>query len=164
MSVVIASEQPRAVLDRCLGVIVPLCGGAEVVVVRGGAVPPAIVTRKSSNNVRFVPAPPGASAGEMRALGARAAAGDVVIFATEESAADAKFSSRLRAATSGSHAGSHAASQASAAAEGTSAERDKAIMAYLLAVRGLSASAPGGAEQPDAARGDSGAGVSSLAH
>ena len=128
ISVVIASHQARAVLDRYLGVLVTQSGevGAEVVVVRGGAVPPTIVTRTSASNVKFIPAAPDASVAEMRALGVHAAAGDIILFADlETAAADPDFAVRLRAMSAGPHA---------PAPRPTDSERaDDAILGYLRA-------------------------------
>jgi len=95
--------------------------GAELVVVRGGAVPPAIVARKSAANVKFVPAAPDTSLAELRALGASAAAGDVVIF-VDEDASDATLPARLRAIASGAPGG---------VSRALNAERAEAIRAYL---------------------------------
>ena len=125
ISVIIASHQPRAVLDRCLSALVSQCGevGAEVVVVRGGAMPPAIVARKSSSNVKFVPVAPDASVAEMRTVGASAASGDIILFADAEVVtADPGFAARLRAMAAGS---------IPAAQRVPDPERADAVRAYL---------------------------------
>ena len=137
MSVVVASLQPRAMMDRYLSAIVPQCvsAGAELVVVRGGAMPPAAIARKSASNVKFVPAPPTATVAEMRALGARAAAGDVVLFVDEEAAAaDQTLAGRLRALASGTRTPPGAAVPADGA-------RAEAIRAYLRGERPSGAAA-----------------------
>lgn len=132
VSVVFASQLPRAEVERCLGVLVPQLSttGAELVVVRVGPLPPAIVARKSSANVKFVPAPPDATLEDMRSLGTRAAVGDVVIVATEVDATAPGFGSRVRAIAAAETHG------ATVPRMPIAPERTEAIRSYLGSLSG----------------------------
>ncbi|MDQ6888391.1 MAG: glycosyltransferase [Gemmatimonadota bacterium] len=90
ISVVVASNRDRALLDACLGSLRPQCtrAGAELIVARAGLDREASALRRAFPGVRFVSASEDASIPQLRAIGMAEASGDIVALTEDHCVAD----------------------------------------------------------------------------
>src|SRR6476620_10971664 len=80
VSVVVASNRDKTLLQACLGSLLGQCQrlNAELLVARAGTASDVAALGKTYPSVRFVTAPADASIPQLRAMGMAQAAGDVV--------------------------------------------------------------------------------------
>ena len=90
ISVVVASNRDKALLNACLGSLLGQCQrmNAELLVARAGTAADVSSLGKTYPSVRFVAAPPDASIPQLRAIGMAQAAGDVVALTEDHCIAD----------------------------------------------------------------------------
>lgn len=90
VSVVVASNRDKALLQACLGSLLGQCQrlNAELLVARAGASSDVAALGKTYPSVRFVTAPPDASIPQLRAIGMAQASGDVVALTEDHCIAD----------------------------------------------------------------------------
>ena len=90
MSVVVASNRDKALLQACLGSLLGQCQRlkAELLVARAGTAADVSSLGKTYPSVRFVAAPPDASIPQLRAIGMAQASGDVVALTEDHCLAD----------------------------------------------------------------------------
>ena len=90
VSVVVASNRDRSLLQSCLGSLLGQCQrmNAELVVARAGTAHDVASLAKGYPGVRFVAAPPDASIPQLRAIGMAQAQGDVVALTEDHCIAD----------------------------------------------------------------------------
>jgi GT2 family glycosyltransferase len=90
VSVVVASNRDKALLQACLGSLLGQCQrlNAELLVARAGAPPDVAAIAKVYPSVRFVTAPAEASIPQLRAIGMAQASGDVVALTEDHCIAD----------------------------------------------------------------------------
>ena len=93
VSVVVASNRDRALLQACLGSLLGQCQrlGAELLVARAGAASEVAALAKTYPSIRFVSAPVEASIPQLRAIGMGQASGDVVALTEDHCIADEKW-------------------------------------------------------------------------
>ncbi|MEP6690218.1 MAG: glycosyltransferase [Gemmatimonadaceae bacterium] len=80
LSVVVASNRDRSLLEACLASLVDQCRreNAELIVARSGLTPDATALRRAFPSVLFVNAPDDASIPQLRGIGMTEASGDIV--------------------------------------------------------------------------------------
>jgi GT2 family glycosyltransferase len=90
ISVVVASNRDRSLLEACVASLIGQCqrASADIIVARAGSDAEVALLRNSMPNVRFLPAPPAATIPELRALGMEAARGDIVALTEDHCVAD----------------------------------------------------------------------------
>ena len=90
VSVVVASNRDKALLQACLGSLLGQCQrlNAELLVARAGASSDVAALAKTYPSVRFVTAPADSSIPQLRAIGMGQAAGDVVALTEDHCIAD----------------------------------------------------------------------------
>ena len=90
MSVVVASNRDKALLQACLGSLLGQCQRlkAELLVARAGTAVDVSALGKTYPSVRFIPAPLNASIPQLRAIGMAQASGDVVALTEDHCIAD----------------------------------------------------------------------------
>lgn len=90
ISVVIASDRSRALLDSCLHSLLEQCGrlGAEIVVARPSDLGDLAAVRRSYPGVRVVAAPERSTVPQLRSVGLAAAHGDIVAVTEDHCVAD----------------------------------------------------------------------------
>ena len=93
VSVVVASNRDKALLQACLGSLLGQCQrlNAELLVARAGAAPDVAALAKTYPAVRFVTAPTDSSIPQLRAMGMAQAYGDVVALTEDHCIADANW-------------------------------------------------------------------------
>ena len=93
VSVVVASNRDKALLQACLGSLLSQCQrlNAELLVARAGNASDVTAFAKTYPSVRFVTAPLDASIPQLRALGMAQASGDVVALTEDHCIADANW-------------------------------------------------------------------------
>ena len=93
MSVVVASNRDKALLQACLGSLLGQCQrlNAELLVARAGVPADVAAIAKTYPSVRFVTAPADASIPQLRAMGMAQASGDVVALTEDHCIADANW-------------------------------------------------------------------------
>jgi GT2 family glycosyltransferase len=90
ITIVVASNRPRALLDSCLASLRPQCErvAAELIVARSGSVAELAELRASMPDVRFIAAPPSATIPQLRGLGMGESTGDIVAVTEDHCVAD----------------------------------------------------------------------------
>ena len=90
ISVVVASDRSRTLLDACLRSLLPQCGrlGAEIVVARPSELGDLAAVRRSYPGVRVVAAPERSTVPQLRSVGMAAAHGDIVAVTEDHCVAD----------------------------------------------------------------------------
>ena len=90
ISVVVASNRPRALLDACLASLLPQCerASAELIVARAGTAAELHELRTAMPDVCFVAAPPSATIPQLRGLGMAESTGDIVALTEDHCVAD----------------------------------------------------------------------------
>ncbi|MGI8497105.1 MAG: glycosyltransferase family 2 protein [Gemmatimonadaceae bacterium] len=90
LSVVVASNRDRSLLDACLASLRGQCvrAGAELIVARAGLEHEAAALRRVFPGVRFIAAPADASIPQLRGIGMAEAAGDIVALTEDHCVAD----------------------------------------------------------------------------
>jgi len=85
LSVVMVSEAGRSQLRACLESLLPACNKAEaqLVVIRAAEAEDIWELRRAFPAVRFATAPAGSDHQDMKAIGIKAADGDIVLFQPE---------------------------------------------------------------------------------
>ena len=93
VSVVVASNRDKTLLQACLGSLLGQCQrlNAELLVARAGTASDVAALGKTYPSVRFVTAPADASIPQLRAMGMAQAAGDVVALTEDHCIADANW-------------------------------------------------------------------------
>lgn len=82
MSVVVISERDQVELRACLDTLVPECAQyeAQLIVIRAAPAEEIRELRRAYPSVRFTAAPSPTAGSDLRALGMKAADGDIVLF------------------------------------------------------------------------------------
>lgn len=90
ISIVVASNRSRALLNSCLASLRPQCQrhSAEIIVARSGPTTELNELRRTMPDVHFVAAPPTASIPELRGLGMAESTGDIVALTEDHCVAD----------------------------------------------------------------------------
>ena len=90
ISVVVASNRSRALLDACLASLLPQCRrtNAQLIVARAAPAPEIETLRGAIPGASFVPAPVSATIPQLRALGMAEATGDIVALTEDHCVAD----------------------------------------------------------------------------
>jgi GT2 family glycosyltransferase len=103
VSVVVASNRDKALLQACLGSLLGQCQrlNAELLVARAGAPGDVASLAKTYPSVRFVNAPIDASIPQLRAIGMAQASGDVVALTEDHCIADENWVETLTQSASG---------------------------------------------------------------
>lgn len=103
MSVVVASNRDKALLQACLGSLLGQCQrlGAELLVARAGAPAEVSALAKIYPSVRFVTAAVDASIPQLRAIGMAQASGDVVALTEDHCIADENWVEALTQSANG---------------------------------------------------------------
>ena len=103
MSVVVASNRDKALLQACLGSLLGQCQrlNAELLVARAGVAADIAALAKTYPSVRFVTAPTEASIPQLRAMGMAQASGDVVALTEDHCIADGNWVEALAHSANG---------------------------------------------------------------
>jgi GT2 family glycosyltransferase len=103
VSVVVASNRDKALLQACLGSLLEQCQrlGAELLVARAGAPAEVSALAKTYPSVRFVTAAVDASIPQLRAMGMTQASGDVVALTEDHCIADENWVEELTLSANG---------------------------------------------------------------
>lgn len=90
ITIVVASNRSRALLNSCLASILPQCErlAAEIIVARSGTAAELSELRRSMPDVHFVGASPGTSIPELRGIGMAESTGDIVALTEDHCIAD----------------------------------------------------------------------------
>ena len=90
VSVVVASNRERALLDACLSSLLPQCArqGAELIVARAASPNEVAALARAMPQVRFVAAPRDATIPQLRGIGMNEAAGDIVALTEDHCVAE----------------------------------------------------------------------------
>lgn len=93
ITIVVASNRARALLNSCLASLLPQCerASAELIVARAGTDAELDELRREMPGVRFVACPPTASIPELRGLGMAESTGDIVALTEDHCVADASW-------------------------------------------------------------------------
>lgn len=99
ISVVVASNRERALLDACLRSLLPQCRrlGAEILVTRPSDSGDLAIVRRGYPGVRILAAPPQSTIPQLRALGMASAQGDIVAVTEDHCVADSQWLELLAA-------------------------------------------------------------------
>jgi hypothetical protein len=103
ISVVVASNRERALLDACLASLMPQCSraAAQLIVARSGSLAELNDLRAAYPGVTFVAAPPDATIPQLRASGMSETSGDIVALTEDHCVADDAWLETLRRTAKG---------------------------------------------------------------
>jgi GT2 family glycosyltransferase len=90
ITIVVASNRSRALLNACLASLIPQCerASAELIVARAGTAAELAELRAATPAVRFVAAPSSASIPQLRGLGMAESTGDIIALTEDHCVAD----------------------------------------------------------------------------